>query len=172
VEIAMPKLLTALLLSLCLMSTAQAAAPSDESLERLIVAMHVPAQTDAMLAAMERGFDASVSRASAGKPLTEAQQQSLASARESFLTMTHDLMAWDKLKPIYLQSYREVFSQEEVDAMIQFYSTPLGQSVIEKQPRVMQRAQALMTPQMMSIQQRLQDAAREASGRGMPPPGK
>ena len=168
----MPKLVAAFLLLLSLSSVARAAPPSDESLERLIVAMHVPAQIDAMMAAMDRSFDAGVGRASGGKPLTEDQQKSLAAAKASFLAATRELLAWDKLKPIYLQSYRDVFSQEEVDAMIQFYSSPLGQAVVEKLPSVMQRTQALMMPQMMSIQQRLQDAAREAAGKGTPPPGK
>jgi len=51
--------------------------------------------------------------------------------------MKEDL-SYDKLEPEYIKIYQDTFSEEEIQGMITFYETPVGQSVITKMPLIMQ----------------------------------
>ena len=42
----------------------------------------------------------------------------------------------DKLKPIFVDSYASVYTSDELQALIKFFSSPKGQAFIEKSPEV------------------------------------
>ena len=64
-------------------------------------------------------------------------------------------MSWEKMKPLYVQIYTEIFTQQEIDDLIAFYQTPSGQSFIKKQPLVIQRTMALSQEKMGIMMERL-----------------
>ena len=39
---------------------------------------------------------------------------------------------------LYIRNYRALFTPEEIEGMIDFYNTPLGKSLLKKQPRLLQ----------------------------------
>lgn len=59
-------------------------------------------------------------------------------------------LAWDKLQPIYSKIYHDVFSAEEVKAQINFYSSPVGQSILKKSSIVAQESMKIMNSQLAS----------------------
>ena len=65
-------------------------------------------------------------------------------------------MSWDKMEPMYIDLYRQTFTQKEVNDILAFYRTPSGQSMIEKMPvlmtRVMQTAQSMVATLMPQLQ--------------------
>lgn len=52
--------------------------------------------------------------------------------------------------------YAETFSKEELSAMNDFYATPAGSAMIDKQPAVSEKLQALMMPRMMAAMPKIQ----------------
>ena len=50
---------------------------------------------------------------------------------------------------VYVQSAKQHFSQKEVDAQIAFYSSQIGQSIIDKQPAMMKDYMAKIVPIVM-----------------------
>ena len=54
------------------------------------------------------------------------------------------------------QAYREMFSQEEIDGLIAFYRTPVGQSLVSKQPELMKRTMTIMQQCLAPMMQRIQ----------------
>lgn len=65
-------------------------------------------------------------------------------------------LAWDKLKPIYSKIYSNVFNAEEIKAQIDFYSSPIGQSILQKTPQVAQESMKIMNDQLFSVMQTTQ----------------
>ena len=59
---------------------------------------------------------------------------------DQLYTHTQKNMSWEVLKPIYNQIYKEVFSAEEIQAQIEFHSSPAGQSILKKTPLVAQKS--------------------------------
>ena len=62
-------------------------------------------------------------------------------------------ISWEKMQPIYQKIYKEVYSAEEIQAQIDFYSSTVGQSILKKTPQVAQETMALMNTKLMSSMQ-------------------
>lgn len=52
-----------------------------------------------------------------------------------------------QLKQLQIDTLREIYTQEEIDAMIAFYSSPIGQSIINKQTLLLE----YMTPKIHTL---------------------
>ncbi|WP_111859309.1 DUF2059 domain-containing protein [Acinetobacter sp. CFCC 10889] len=62
-------------------------------------------------------------------------------------------ISWDKMQPIYQKIYKDVYNAEEVQAQIDFYSSKVGQSILEKSPIVAQESMKIVNIQLMSTMQ-------------------
>jgi hypothetical protein len=71
-------------------------------------------------------------------------------------------LSWQKLKPLYVQIYRESFEQEEVDGLVAFYASPAGKAMLDKMPTVMQKSMAITQPLMQSLIPKMKSAMEEA----------
>ena len=60
------------------------------------------------------------------------------------------------MEDVYLQVYRETFTQEEITSIIAFYSSPAGKAMVEKVPVAMQKAGTLMQARIGPMTQKLQ----------------
>lgn len=78
-----------------------------------------------------------------GRSVTPEQREQFMAAQQRMLTTLQEKLSWDRIRSIYVQLYSEVYSEEEMDQIIAFLSTPAGQSMINKMPLLMQRAQEL-----------------------------
>ena len=70
--------------------------------------------------------------------------------------MIRDELSYAKMKDIYLQVYRETFTQDEINSIIAFYSSPAGKAMVEKIPITMQKAGALVQARIGPMTQKLQ----------------
>ena len=86
---------------------------------------------------------------------------------DKLYTQSQKMLAWDKLKPVYSKIYGDVFSAEEVKAQIDFYSSSVGQSILQKTPLVAQETMKIMNDQLSSVmqtsQQDFEDIAKQLS---------
>jgi hypothetical protein len=71
-----------------------------------------------------------------------------------------DEFKWEKLKPMYIQAYRETFDQAEIDGLIAFYKTPVGQSYIKKTAVLSQKMKDATQAQLQSLLPRMREALR------------
>jgi hypothetical protein len=125
---------------------AHAAPASEESIERLLVVMKVElleSSLESLSAQVEESFRQGLQKVLKGKSPNPEQQRVLDTAPGKLVAMMREEMDWKKkMKPQYVQLYRETFEQEEVDEMLAFYTTPTGQAFINKMPVLMVRARA------------------------------
>lgn len=71
--------------------------------------------------------------------------------------------SWKRMKPDIVAIYRETFTQDEIDAMTEFYGSPVGQSVLEKMPGVMRKSMRVTHRQMMSVMPKIRQIQRETA---------
>ena len=74
------------------------------------------------------------------------------------------------MRPIYLGIYRETFDQAEIDGLIAFYRSPIGQSFVRKMPAVVQRSMAVTQTQMQVVMPKLHDAMNQVLREARLPP--
>lgn len=68
---------------------------------------------------------------------------------QRILKVSREEITWEKLEPDFIALYSESFSQEELEGMLAFYKSPVGQAVNRKMPVLMQKS-------MLQTQKRMQ----------------
>ncbi|KPN71252.1 DUF2059 domain-containing protein [Neisseria sp. 83E34] len=119
-----------------------AATPSDASLERLLEVQ----QFDKILDDSFKSIPAVASNTLVLKQALDqvpAEKQDAVKAKvdQYIQKMTKNLdnkKTRAEIRRLTIQSVRTIYTQEEVDTLIAFYSTPIGQSINAKTPRYME----------------------------------
>ena len=82
-------------------------------------------------------------------------------------TLRHE-MRWENMQEDFVALYLEVYSEEEIRGLTDFYKTPLGQKMLDKMPELMQASmqisQGLLQQTLPKIQQLSQEMALEIQG--------
>jgi hypothetical protein len=140
-----------------------AAPPSDQSINQLLQLTKVDKHMDSVFTQMEGAMKASLQQATKGKPLSAEEQAVLDRQQAKMAGIMKEELSWDKMKDLYVQAYRETFSQEEIDGLIAFYQTPVGQSLVSKQPELMKRTMTILQQRMAPMTQRIQKMSEETA---------
>jgi hypothetical protein len=92
----------------------------------------------------------------ASKGMTPEQQTKQTQVMQAAMDQTKSFCSWDVIKPTFIQIYADVFTEEELQGMIDFFKGPIGQKWIAKQPQLqaetMQKMQAIMMTAMPKIE--------------------
>lgn len=132
--------LAACLPALGLLSAAPAAAqpPSEESVVRLMAVQNMEASMRQMLPAASAVMEEEFRRDLQRRGYSEAQQNTL---RKTVFPLIDQALQramsspqlHSEMKAVVRQALRETYTQEEVDALVAFYASPAGQSLLRKQ---------------------------------------
>lgn len=156
----MKKIASALALSLVTF-LAHAAAPSDESLRTLFSVMKAEAVLNGIYGAMEPAMRQGMAQATAGREPTPEQKRLMDRFSEKLGVLMRTELSWAKMEPIQMRIYRETFDQAEIDGLIEFYRSPVGQSFIDKMPLANQKAMAEMQAYMVQVMPKMQALMQE-----------
>ena len=81
------------------------------------------------------------------------------------VSIIREALDWSKVEPLLVEAYRNTFTQEEVDAMLKFYTSPVGQSVGAKLPAASQQTMQLMQQRMREIIPQIAAVQKDAAER-------
>lgn len=129
--------------SLALCAGAFAAPPSDASLARWLDTQNFDRDIEKnMIEGFNAGFKPYADKAFAEMP--EAKKDQAAEAfdryRENVLKDLITPEVKQAVRNTLLKNAREIYTQEEIDGMIAFYGSPVGQSVVAKNPRLIKKS--------------------------------
>jgi hypothetical protein len=153
-----------LLLLLIFLATPAFAAdtpPSEESIKRLLVVTNAKKIADDMMSQMDGGMRNAIKQALQGKTVTPDQQKVFDNMQNKIDDLLKQELNWESLEPLYIQIYRESFTQEEISGILAFYETPVGQALIKKMPIVMQKSMEDMQKRMGTLLPKLQKIQQE-----------
>ncbi len=156
------------LVSLAFISCNLVSAANLDKARELMELMQITGAIDASLAQVE-GF---ADRMIESQNLTPEQvQEAKALSRKSMQASMQVIKSID-WNTMFAEIYADVFSEEELQALIDFYQSDVGQKFLEKQPQLMQatmsRMQSEMGKLMPQIQQDVMEAVQEASSSANP----
>ncbi len=95
------------------------------------------------------------------KELSEEDAEKIASMQEKIIDIISEEMGWDKIKENIIDIYVDVFTKEELEGIIAFYKTPVGQKLIKKQPELMQKSMQIAQKQLTTIMPKVQKAIKD-----------
>lgn len=91
-------------------------------------------------------------------------QQKLENFSKKYTALVKQELSWKKLQPEFVKIYSSVYTQEEVDGLIKFYKSPVGQSTIDKMPLVSKKSMEIMQIHMTDLMPKLQKLAIQELG--------
>ena len=154
-------LLTALLFS----STAVA---SPDSHRQAAEDMLKISRVDKMIEPMMENVMSVMQQQMAQIDIPEDRKPIIEKYNEKIVKTLREEMKWEKMKDEFIELYLRVYTEEEIRGLIEFYTSPLGQKMLDKMPELMQASlqisQGLLQQTLPKIQQLSQEMAMELQG--------
>jgi len=148
-------LLTAALLLGC-GNLVHAAPPTQAQIDELLKVARVRESTADILPHLQASHQQMIQQLMAGRELSERQQQQLDKVMATTMKTVAEFLSWEQLQPLYRDLYAQSFDAEEVQAIIDFYASPAGQSMVQKMPLLMQNAMQAIQERLLPFLQELQ----------------
>lgn len=146
-------------------ASAFATEPSDNSIERLLLVTNAQALNDSALQQSAAIIEPVLKKSIDAMNLAPTEKQAAEGIMARFAQKLHAAMAaemsWEQFKKTMVQIYKDTFSQEEVEALIAFYESPIGKMVREKMPIMIQRYFEFTQERPDPLVQKVQQAAQE-----------
>lgn len=156
----MKKTMAGVMLALCAV-VAHAEPASEASVARLLVASGSSQLMDGMTPLIEKMVRDSLKDMQGADTLTPKQQQVMDAWPTKFAKLMGEEMSWAKMLPDMIRVYQESFDQTEVDGMIAYYESPVGQSIVKKLPLVLSKSVALSQARMQALMPKIQALVKE-----------
>lgn len=157
-----------LALALVFSLQAQAEPASVASVEKALALIHAEQSLAAIWGPVEANMRQTIAKSHGDKPATPEQRASEDRLVKRALAMMHEQLNWKTLEPQYVKLYTETFSQQEIDGLIAFYSSPAGQAYLAKMPLLMQHSMQLMQAQMQDMMPKIMQILHEPAPTGAP----
>lgn len=154
-----------LLSAMAAIAPALAREPTDEEIERLLTA----SRAQSMLAAIQPQVEAmqreQFAQLTQGKTLSAEQQAEIQQIQARTSQIVRQSLAWDSMRPVYLDVYRKTFDDDDVKSMTKFYESKAGQHLLDRTPVMMQTLmvgiQQKMIPQLEALQAEVKTVSAE-----------
>jgi hypothetical protein len=137
------------------------APPTEASIQQLLELTNVRQLLDQIKGQMDTIMANAMHGAQQGQTLTPERQAVLDRMKEKMVAAMNESLNWDTLQPLYVRTYQESLTQEELDGMIKFYKSPSGRAYIKKMPLIMQNIMGEMQEILKPLQQRLADIQKQ-----------
>ncbi|MBS0580240.1 MAG: DUF2059 domain-containing protein [Proteobacteria bacterium] len=159
---------------------AQDSRPSEASVRRVLAASHRDTVLDAYTAQVEDNMRSAMQHELAGQPLNAQQRAIMDHMQDQLVALMREEMDWKRMEPQVIALYRNTFTQQEVNAMLAWYTSAAGKAVLAKEHLLTQQmadyAQARvqdLVPKLMHLQKetivQLRAAASPPEGAAAPP---
>lgn len=93
--------------------------------------------------------------------IQEADKPKLEKYSARFDAILKEDMAWEKLKPQYIDLYTSVFTEEEIKGLVDFYKSDLGKKFTAKMPDLMQQSMTVARTYMQDVVPKLEALTEE-----------
>jgi hypothetical protein len=134
-----------LLLAFLTASSLSAASPEKTAkIERLMDVLHEERITDEIHASLTTAVNRITEQIAqqAGFPVAE-RASATQEVHDKMIEAMKDMTSWERLKPGMMAVYDEEYTDEELDAAIAFFTSPIGQQYLAKSGELQQKARAM-----------------------------
>lgn len=129
--------------------------------EEIMQLTHVNQLMKRVMDQMTQRMQASATEQATRMHLTPDQQTAFNDYQAKLNQLITSSVQWEKIKPIMVQVYTETYTDEELDGILAFYRTPVGQSLIAKNPEIMSKTMTLMMQQMSTLQPQIEQLSKD-----------
>jgi hypothetical protein len=143
--------------------------------EQLFTLMHLDRMMDQMMDNVIKQVDQMMQSMPGGDQATPEQKKIMADFQKRVLDLVNQKVGWKALEPDFVNLYAGTYTEEELDGMLTFYKSAIGQKMLDKTPELMAKSTEITQQKMREIQpemnQMIQDFMKQMiAATPMPPP--
>ena len=98
---------------------------------------------------------------SSGTQMTPEQTEKMQQMQTQLMAILQDAFSWDKLQPAMLKIYTATYTEEELDGLLTFYKSPVGQAYVKNTPILMNKTMDLLQERMVALQPQMQQLMKQ-----------
>ncbi|MGY1488044.1 DUF2059 domain-containing protein [Methylobacillus pratensis] len=147
---------------LAMLGSAHAAAPSDDLIFKFMEVSNVKGALETMRANADTALRNNLLQSLQYQQLNDKQKRIAEEAGEKAVKVQQENLSYDAIVKLVLPLYRRTFTQEELQAAINFYSSPAGKSINQKMPQLAAESMKLTSELNQKVIPQYQKIAQEA----------
>ena len=89
------------------------------------------------------------------KQMTESDKRQLADFQQRVGALVEKTVGWKAMEPDFVELYASTYSEEELDGILAFYKSPVGQAMLDKTPELMTKGTEISQRRMREVQPEL-----------------
>jgi hypothetical protein len=83
---------------------------------------------------------------------TPEQKKIVADFQQRVLDLVNKRLGWKALEPDFITLYASTYTEQELDGIIAFYKSPVGQKMLDKTPELMTKSTEMTQQKMREVQ--------------------
>jgi hypothetical protein len=138
--------------------------------EKLLGVMHMDQTMGLMMDSMKTQMDKAIMQSAETDSMSDAQRKMMVNFETQAMQLISDSVKWQTIEPEYVALYTKNFSEEELDGMLTFYNSPVGQAVLTKMPSMLNESMQIaqkhvesVAPQIKALQDKLMQQMKDSA---------
>jgi len=123
--------------------------------EQLFTLLHMDTMMDQLMAGVKKQVDQITQSMPGADQETPEQKKQIADFQQRVMNVVNNKLGWKALKPDFINLYASTYTEEELDGIIGFYKSPVGQKMLEKTPELMTKSTEITQQKMREVQPEL-----------------
>ena len=123
--------------------------------EQLFMLLHMDTMMDQLMSGVKKQVEQITQSMPGADTATPEQKKQIADFQQRVMDTVNKKLGWKALEPDFINLYASTYTEEELDGIIGFYKSPVGQKMLEKTPQLMTKSTEITQQKMREVQPEL-----------------
>ena len=143
--------------------------------EQLFTLLRMDTMMDQLMGGVKRQVQQITESMPGADQATPEQKKQIVDFQQRVMDVVNQKIGWKALEPDFITLYASTYTEEELDGIVAFYKSPIGQKMIDKTPELTTKSTQITQQKMSELQpqlsQMVQDFMKQmAASMGKPAP--
>lgn len=120
--------------------------------EQLFILLRMDTIMDQLMSGVKRQVQQITESMPGADTATPEQKKQITDFQQRVMDTVNQNIGWKALKPDFINLYASTYTEEELDGIVAFYKSPIGQKMIEKTPELTTRSTQITQQKMTELQ--------------------
>ena len=136
-------------------------ASKQAKVKELFATMHMDHMLDQMMSSIQKEVQVMTQKSQSAQGMTPEQKKLTQNFMDKAMKIVNDSVGWTVLEPDYVKLYASTYTEAEIDGILAFYKSPVGQAMLEKTPELSAGGMQIVRGRMASFQPKIQALQQE-----------
>ncbi len=129
--------------------------------EQLFTVMKIDQMSNQILNSVRRQMTNMSRSLPDGQQMTPEQRRLLTEFQTKVLNLVQQQVSWKALEPEMITLYANAYSEAEIDGLINFYKSPVGQAMLAKAPELAEKSVGISQGKLAGLQPQIQQLSQQ-----------